>query len=259
MNSVIDQWLATFAAAGKSPGTIMNRGSYVRTMAKNVDPLSVTPGQLIDYLASRSELSPEARKSMIVSLRSFYRWAFRRGLIAIDLAQELPSVTVPMGSPKPIPVSVLARARAIADEETLLMLDLGALAGLRLHEIAKVHSDDVSDFGLRVKGKGGRMRTVPIHPRLHERLAALSGWAFPSWRKPGLAVSPDYVASRIEAVIESPYTTHSLRHYFATSAFRGTHDIRSVQQLLGHASIETTQRYVFVDEDALAAAVLSVA
>lgn len=258
MKVAINEWLDTYKAAGKAPSTIRNRGSYVRTMAKEINPLTVTPQQLLHYLASR-DLSPEGRKSMIVALRSFYRWAHRRGLTAIDLSQELPSVTVPMGTPKPIPAAMLARARAIADDETLLMLDLGALAGLRLHEIAAVHSNDVSDFGLRIKGKGGRVRTVPIHPRLKERLNAVQGWAFPSSRRTGAHSSPDYVASRIEAVIEPPYTTHSLRHYFATSVYQGTHDLRSVQTLLGHASIETTQRYVLVDQDALNAAVLSVA
>ncbi|CAB5216953.1 XerD Site-specific recombinase XerD [uncultured Caudovirales phage] len=258
MNTVISQWLDTYRAAGKATSTIRNRASYVHMMAKETNPLTITPQELQHYLASR-DLSPEGRKSMVVALRSFYRWAYRRQLTAIDLSLELPSVTVPMGTPKPIPAVILARARAVADPETLLMLDLGALAGLRLHEIAAVHSDNISDFGLRVKGKGGRVRTVPIHPRLKERLAAVDGWAFPSSRRTGAHSSPDYVASRIEAVIEPPYTTHSLRHYFATSVYRGTHDLRSVQTLLGHASIETTQRYVLVDQDALNAAVLSVA
>lgn len=63
----------------------------------------------------------------------------------------------------------------------------------------------------------------------------------------------------IEAALGDGWTTHSLRHRFATQAYRATRDIRAVQQLLGHSSPTTTARYVLVDEDSLAAAVLAVA
>jgi integrase len=258
-NDVIEAWLDTYRAAGKAESTIRTRRSYLATMARTVDPLTATDYELTAYLASRRELSPEGRKSMVVALRSFLRWAKRRGLIDVDLASELPSIHVPVGVPKPVPVSILVRARVIASPETLLILDLGALAGLRRAEIAAVHGDDVTDLGLIVKGKGGRVRLIPLHPRLRTRLRALTGWAFPSPIRAGEHVSPDYVSSRVEAVLASPHTTHSLRHYFATAAYASSHDIRAVQQLLGHASVETTMRYVAVDNDSLTSAVLGVA
>lgn len=259
MDELIEQWLDTYRAAGRSPHTIRVRKTYVVIAAAHLDLLTATPEQIATYLASRAHLSAEARKSTMVALRSFYRWAHRRGHTPTDLSLELPSVTVPKGTPKPITAAALEQARSQADAETLLILDLAALAGLRRSEIARVHARDVTDAGLIVHGKGGRERVVPIHPRLRLRLAALTGWAFPSPVRAGQHVSPDYIASRVEAVVPSPYSAHSLRHYFATSAYRGTGDIRSVQLLLGHASVETTQRYVLTDTDALAAAVMAVA
>jgi integrase len=259
METLIEQWLDTYRAAGRSPFTVAARKTYVVIAAAHLDLLTCTPEQLHAYLASRAHLSPEARKSTVVALRSFFRWAHRRGHAAVDLSEELPTVTVPKGQPKPIPAAALEQARAAADAETLLIIDLAALAGLRRSEIARVHGDDVTDDGLLVHGKGGRVRLVPLHPRLRTRLQALQGWAFPSPVRAGQHVSPDYIASRVEAVVPSPWTAHSLRHYFATSAYRGTGDLRSVQQLLGHASVETTQRYVLVDTDALARAVSAVA
>lgn len=130
---------------------------------------------------------------------------------------------------------------------------------MRRAEIARVHSDDVSDVGLHVTGKGGRTRTLPIHPRLHDRLHALDGWAFPSSQRPGGHLCADRIARRLEAILPPPWTAHSLRHYFASAAYAGTRDLRSVQTLLGHASIETTQRYVAVSNDDLTQAVRAVA
>jgi integrase/recombinase XerC len=112
---------------------------------------------------------------------------------------------------------------------------------------------------LRVTGKGGKTRRVPIHPALEPRLGRVRGWAFPSPVRPGRAVTPDYVSNRLGVVLPAPWGPHSLRHRFATQAYRNTHDIRAVQQLLGHARPETTARYTLCDDDALMAAVLSVA
>lgn len=255
IGTIIDAWLDTYRAAGRSPGTIRARGSYVRTAARSIDLLTVDADGLLAYCAGR-HLSPEGRKSMIVALRSFYRWAYRRGLIAVDLAAELPAVTVPRTEVEPVPIAVLTRARAIADAPTLLALDLGALMGLRRSEIAAVHRDDVSDFGLRVLGKGSRLRVVPIHPRLRARLDALDGWAFPG--RFGGHCSGDHIGDLVARVMPG-YSCHALRHYFATTVYRKTHDLRSLQKLLGHASIETTQRYVFTDQEAMDAAVRAVA
>jgi len=254
-SSVIESWLDTYRAAGRAAGTVSARGSYVRTMARTVDPLTVTPDTLLAYCASR-RLSPEGRKSMIVALRSFYGWAYRRGLVDCDLAAELPRVTVPLVDVEPVPLAVLLRARAIADGPTLLALDLGSLMGLRRSEIAAVHAHDVTELGLRVRGKGGRVRVVPIHPRLAARLASLTDYAFPG--RFGGHCSPDHVADLVTRVMPG-YSCHALRHYFATSVYAATHDLRSLQRILGHASIETTQRYVWVDQQAMAAAVLAVA
>lgn len=258
-DDVIESWLDTYRAAGKADSTIRTRRSYLTTMARTLNPLTATDDELTAYLASRRGLSPEARKSMVVALRSFLRWAQRRGLIEGDLASGLPSIHVPVGVPKPVPFAVLARARAIASPETLLMLDLGALAGLRRAEIAAVHSDDVDGLSLTVCGKGGRTRRIPVHPMLAGRLARVHGWAFPSPVRIGEHVGPDYVAGRLEVALPPPWTAHSLRHYFATKAYQGSHDIRAVQQLLGHSSLATTQRYVLVDDEAMRVAVLAVA
>jgi integrase len=139
------------------------------------------------------------------------------------------------------------------------MLLLGGCAGLRLGEIAAFHSDSITATGLVITGKGGRTRRIPMHPVLTEELAGLNGYAFPSPYSAHDHLSRAAVSDALAVVLPRPFTPHSLRHRFATAAYRGTHDIRAVQLLLGHSSVSTTQRYTLIEEDALTAAVESIA
>jgi site-specific recombinase XerD len=235
------------------------RGSHLRRLASRVDPLAATPGDIVGFMVANSHLKPESRKSLISSMRLFYAWARAGGLVASDPTAGLGPVHVPPSVPRPISDVDLRSAFVTADEEVTLMLLLGCYAGLRRAEIAAVHSDDVDGLSLTVCGKGGRTRRIPVHPMLAGRLARVHGWAFPSPVRIGEHVGPDYVAGRLEVALPPPWTAHSLRHYFATKAYQGSHDIRAVQQLLGHSSLATTQRYVLVDDEAMRAAVLAVA
>lgn len=145
--------------------------------------------------------------------------------------------------------------RAETDRERLMLL-LASFGGLRRSEIAAVHADDMNEGFLFVVGKGGRQRFVPIHPLLLsylERLAARGGWAFPG-RFSGHC-HPDYIGKHLSRLLGPGWTGHSLRHHFATAAYNTTRDLRAVQELLGHASVATTQIYVGVDPRSLITAV----
>lgn len=228
----------------------------MRAFAREHDLLAATPADVQEYLG-RPCRGPNGRKSVLATLRSFYRWALARGYVDSDPTRLARTIRVPQGIPRPVPEAVLARALDRADAQTRLMLLLGAYAGLRRAEIAALHADDITQDGLVICGKGGRTRRIPIHPRLATELR-FTGWAFGSPVRSGQHVGPSYVAGRVEAVLEG-YTCHSLRHRFATCAYRATRDIRAVQELLGHSSPTTTAKYVLIDEDSLEAAVLAVA
>jgi integrase/recombinase XerC len=255
----IVHWLDWYAASGASAGTIRVRKSHLLRLAHRVNVLAAREQDLVSFLAAHANLKPESRKSLQASLRSFYKWALARGLIHVDPTVGLRDVVSPGGVPRPITEAALRSALLAADREQTLMLMLGAYAGLRRMEIAAVHSDHVEGAVLRVEGKGRKVRRVPVHPRLAEHLDPVRGWAFPSPVREGRPVTPDYVSDRLGRILPRPYGPHSLRHRFATQAYRNTHDIRAVQQLLGHARPETTARYTLCDDDALTAAVLSVA
>ena len=89
---------------------------------------------------------------------------------------------------------------------------------------------------------------MPLLPDVASRLTALPrGWAFPSPRGHG-HITTNHVGTLISRALPQGWTAHSLRRRFATSVYRGSHDIRAVQVLLGHSSVQTTQVYVGVEQ-----------
>ena len=212
---------------------------------------------MIAFLAR--DLATETRRSRKSALVSFYRWAYRTGRVAHDPTTDLHRIRPAQPLPRPISELDLARAFRLADHETATMLALGAYAGLRRSEIAKMHADWITDAGLFVLGKGNKTRRVPIHPVLRPYLAGMDGWAFPSPRRAGAHVGDSYVMDRLGEVLPTGVTPHCLRHRFATVTYRACHDITVVQRLLGHANLATTMRYVALVDDDLDAALALVA
>lgn len=256
---LINAFLAWKMAGGAARSSLKIRRSHLMALADRGSLRHITEADCIQLLTERARLAPESRRGLVTSWRTFYRWAVVRGYVKEDPTVNLAAIRVPPGMPRPIPEATLARCVRDADGETRLMLLLGAYAGLRRAEIANVHSDDVEGRWLRVTGKGNKVRRVPIHDALAGELSRVHGWAFPSPVFEGRPVTADYVSDRLSRVLPPPYTPHSLRHRFATMAYRGTHDLRSVSLLLGHAKPETTVRYTLIDDDELTAAVNSIA
>jgi integrase len=83
------------------------------------------------------------------------------------------------------------------------------------------------------------------------------GWLFPTGF--GGHLTPDAVGRLVSRVLPDGWTMHTLRHRFATRGYRGTHNLRAVQMLLGHASIATTERYLAVDDAEIRAAAMAAA
>lgn len=173
---------------------------------------------------------------------------------------------MPRRKPRPFTLEQIERMLAAgAYHRTRVMILLGYTAGMRAHEIAKMHGRDVDrdTMTIRVAGKGGVVRHVPIDGMLVaelERMPRDSYW-FPSrgtntlphvhWR----SVSDLMRQARLRAGIDGERLTgHSLRHSFATHLLWNGADIRAVQELLGHASIASTQIYTLMTDRQLSEA-----
>lgn len=266
---MIEDYLRTLRAENMAPRSIKLHRYYLERLAmtggggRSRMLNELTERDLVAWLAN-PDWSAETRKSARSIVRSFYAWAHRRGLVDDNPAAYLRPVRVPSGRPRPVPEVVVKEAllRCESNEQRLMVL-LGSYAGLRVSEIAGLTCDALTPYGLRVMGKGSKERFVPLHPSIAGPLAdhiagQRSVWVFPSPVRDG-HVGYDYIYKRIKAAIGDTYTPHQLRHRFATQAYKGTKDLRAVQELLGHSSPNTTVRYTLVEDDALTAAVASVA
>lgn len=258
----IRQFLNHITVSGAPRPTVILRSYYLRSFAVYAphEPWETTTADLLDHIMEH-EWSPATVKSFRSTMREFYRWAVSLDLAERNPAERLPKVRVPQGLPRPAEDESLAEALNAADDRTSLMLRLAAQLGLRCREIAVVHTDDIvrdlTGWSLRVHGKGGRTRFVPMPDDLARDLLDHTGYIFPGQVDGHL--SAPYVSKLISRALPGA-TAHQLRHRFATRAYQlGGRDIRAVQELLGHASIETTQIYTGVEPNALRAAMLAAA
>lgn len=250
--SVWSQWLVSACRPGS---TVYLRTYHVGRLARSFtgrSPWSLTVDDLAGWLAGH-DWAVETRRSYASSIRSFYRWAHVTGRIAVDPAALLAPITPPRGVPRPAPEPVYRAAVLGADDRLVLMLRLAWGHGLRRGEIAAVHAgdlrgDDPIGWSLRVSGKGGHVREVPLTRDVAVAIVRRGpGWVFPSPR--GGHLTPAHVGRLISRKLDGGWTAHTLRHAFATRAHRAAErDLRVVQTLLGHASIATTQRYVATDD-----------
>lgn len=163
-------------------------------------------------------------------------------------------------APRPAPDAVWSAAMAGADPRVRLMLRLAAEAGLRRAEIARVHRRDLTRGAagaeLLVHGKGAKLRVVPLGDDLAVAIAAADGFLFPGDDEGG-HLSPRWVGKLMAGALPDHWTAHTLRHRFATRAYRGSRNLRAVQVLLGHSSGATTERYTAVDDDEIRAAAMA--
>lgn len=260
MNLQLANYELWLKASGASPSTIRLRLFYLRTIATMYSPQelhTLTTEQLIAFV-SRDGWSPETRRCVRAVLKSFFRYAIDAELVERDPTRKLPPVRVPVGKPRPTPESTFAQALLRANRRDRLMLLLAGYAGLRRSEVASVHTDHVVAGELRVKGKGGTVRLIPLHPRILDALREVpSGWLFPG--KSGSHLTPGYVGQLLAELLGPGWSAHSLRHRFASMAYLSDRDLLAVQSLLGHSSPTTTQRYTMVPQDAKRAAVFAIA
>lgn len=259
--TALDAWVLFMRAAGRPATTLYLREYQLRRFAADtfLEPFEVTGADLVGWVAIH-KWAPESRRSYRSALRSFYGWAYSSGNMGHNPAELLPSVALPIRSPRPAPEEVLGAALEAADDRVRLMLLLAARLGLRRGEIATVHTEDIvtSPLGwsLRVTGKGRRQRVLPLAGELKRLLAACPpGFVFPGGVDGHL--SPAWVGKMVSAILGPLWTTHTLRHRFATAAYAGQRDLFAVQTLLGHSRPETTMGYVALPDESLRAAVAS--
>lgn len=242
----VGEYAEHLRAMGRAPGTIRLRTHHVRRCLTELElsPWQATPADLEHWLSVHS-WAASSRRSAVASLRDFYRWAERGG--HPNPARDLVGPPEPVPCSRPCPDEAITHALACESGVRWWLVRLAATTGLRRAELACVHSSDAVDGWLTVHGKGGKVRRVPLPADVAAWLATCHGYAFPG--RNGGHVSVDWVHDVIRQA--TGYPPHRLRHRFANVVYSGSHDVRAVQALLGHASLATTQRYLGLTDEQL--------
>ena len=255
-------WRGWMLASSTPDSTVGLRLYHLARLARAVPegPAAVTLDQLTAFLAS-SGWQPNTRRSWRGSVRAFYSWALAAGVVAESPALLLPPVRVPRGRPRPTPEEAFRDALVVADERVRLALLLAGVHGLRRGEVSRLRREDVAKdllgWSLRVTGKGGHVRLVPLTEDVAAEIRRRPvGWLFPSPRGGG-HLTPHHLGKLVSARLPEGYTMHTLRHRCGTVAYAATRDLRAVQELLGHARPETTALYTAVPDGAIRSAVLA--
>ncbi len=239
---------------------------------------SLSTADFRGYLAARSNrgLARTSTARAMSTLRNFFRFLERNNLACNTALAGVRTPKVPHSVPKALNRSDALNAMdAIAElsdkdwigkrDTALLMLLYGA--GLRIGEALDLNRGNIPRDGtLRVTGKGNKQRLVPILPVISDAIGAYldacpyglsdDGPLFVGARGKRLnAGVAQRQVRRLRAYLGLPEaaTPHALRHSFATHLLAGGGDLRTIQELLGHATLSTTQRYTAVDEARLTA------
>jgi site-specific recombinase XerD len=247
---------------------------------QDVEPAAVTPRTLRRYAATLSDRRHEpatvARK--LAALRAFYRALREHGIVAHNPAELVPAPKRGRSLPRVLRPDEMAALLDRIPASTPLELRDRALfeiaysSGLRAEELVTLDTTSVDHDGeeLRVEGKGGKTRLVPAGEpafaalrryleRARPALAGGDGEPALFLSKSGRRLSTSDVRRRLRvwtrhAAVQGGVSPHTLRHSFATHLLEGGADLRAIQELLGHASISTTQIYTRVESARLKSA-----
>ena len=226
------------------------------------------------------EHAPTSRARRLASIMSFYKYLVRQKLLPGSPAKLVKSPKLPRSLPKVLPVDEVFAILDMPSQKTVLGLRDRAIleilygGGLRISELCGLNLLDVDRSGriIRVMGKGRKERLCPVNAqsiRALEAYLARRGelLAVPREGQDTEAVFLNYRGGRltprsiarhldtyvVQCALQRKVSPHALRHSFATHLLGGGADIRSIQELLGHASLSTTQRYTHVSWEQLQA------
>ena len=287
----LTSWLAYLSDERRSsPRTLEAYGDAVRRSivflqdhrggpASAADLGDVRAAELRAYLASRRKgdhpLAPRSLSQVISAVRSFHKYLDRRLSIPNAQIGLVRGPRVLPGVPRPVTEDqargLIAEPGQDGDREPWeaardqALLTLLYACGLRISEALAIRRGDVPlGASIRVTGKGGKTRIVPVLPAVGAAIGvyleaqpfilAPTDALFRARR--GGPFSPRHAQAMVQLLrgrlgLPASATPHALRHSFATHLLGAGADLRSIQELLGHASLSTTQRYADVDAAAL--------
>ncbi len=247
---------------------------FLRWLEKEKMPLlQVKQDKILQYLAFKVEQKSTARSNarLLSTLKQFYRYLVRTGQRVDDPTELISAPKINRLLPATLTEDEMENLLNAADIKTdfglrdRCMLELMYSSGLRVSELVSLELNQINqNLGLiRLTGKGNKERVVPIGEEALYWLKKYLQESRPALLKPSFPDDALFLSSRgtaitrqafwqhikkylIKAGIKSSYSPHSLRHAFATHLLNHGADLRTVQMLLGHSDLSTTQIYTHI-------------
>lgn len=287
IQQVIQRWIDSISIQGVSSHTLVAYRTDVNVFVEYCEKhalelINIEAPDLREYLMwlmQARQLSNKSATRHLVSIRAFMSWLFKSGYIEVNNAVDvklklreshLPGMldieTVNILLDQPEPEGINQQRLWVRDKA---MMELLYSSGLRVSELANLKFKDIDKGRLQVRviGKGNKERVVPVG---RKAIAALLAWCeiyrerygefgrddyiFVSQKRGQITI--DQIERRVKyhakrAGLKENVYPHLLRHSFATHMLQGSGDIRAVQEMLGHASLSTTQIYTNLDTEFL--------
>ena len=241
---------------------------------KEIESIKISEFRSFLTYRRNSEISSNSIARNISALKSFFRFLIKNNKIKESSVFNLKSPKLKKSLPRPINVDlaiqVIKQAEEIEDEKWIGLRNKAILillygCGLRISEALSLNYDDVqNEDHILIKGKGEKERIVPMMPYIKKGIEnyleacpkeIISGEALFIGKRFS-RLSPriiQYALEKIRTALSLPETAtpHALRHSFATHLLDSGGDLRTIQELLGHSSLSTTQKYTKVETSKL--------
>ncbi|TZF91270.1 site-specific tyrosine recombinase XerD [Lysobacter lacus] len=272
-------WAETGLSSSSRESYRRDLGGFARWRGRDGALLDAGASDLSDYLAwrARAGYSPRSNARLLSALRGLFGWCLRERLRSDDPTALLGSPTLPRLLPKALTESQIAALLAAPDVESSTglrdkaMLELMYATGLRVSELVGLPTQAVNlrQGALRVTGKGSRERLLPMGEEAQHWLERYATHARPALLGKGHGSTYLFVDAKGEPLTRQRFwstvkrmaavagidatriSPHGLRHSFATHLLNHGADLRSLQMLLGHSSLSTTQIYTLVAREKL--------
>ncbi len=270
--AILAEWRFDQQYQLRAKRTIDEREEFMRRyfIRKGVLPLELTTDGIKRYVSAPSgkAVKPGTQWLYQQHFRAYCKWLVVTERRDDNPTERLPPITKPSGTPKPVSESELGRILRNAEGPTNVMVLLGAFAGLRVHEIAKIDGRDYDPTTgrLHVIGKRQSDYFLDLHTIIRDAVAdypAKGPW-FPAVDDKGKVLKVPITRQRAAAQIKGAIvranvnaSAHMLRHRYGTELLNQTQNIRTVQELMRHSSISSTQIYTKVSSQARADAIAS--
>lgn len=253
-----ERWLRN---RGLSRKTVELRTAFALRWLNIWGTLTPSTEEIVRWL---DQYSGWTRRTYHSHLHSIFGWLTDTGLLAHSPLAGVRRNRSPQPRPRPLSAVEVRRALDTDDERLRAFLMLGLYAGLRAHEIAKIHGHDVDESAIYVLGKGGQGASVPTHPELWglaQQMPRTGHW-FPSSHRSrehisaslvGHAVSNHFRRLGIEGSI------HRTRATYGTNLLRNGVNLRVIQDLMRHSALSSTEHYLSVTDDDRRAAIVTLA